>query len=113
MRAYYGDEGAHICVVQLEPKAATVDELWVHPQNRGKGAARKLMTMLCRDADKEGVTLWLEPAPFSTFDRATDEICLPGTTGPQLRKFYRTFGFRMKPAPYDNTMVRRPRRGNR
>lgn len=116
MRAFYYRSHARrkvageVHVTQTELHGANVEHLWVHPEARHKGLARSLFTELCADADAEWVTLWLEPAPFSFFDPKVDIEYPSGTTPKELRAFYHSFGFRMKPAPFENVMARSPRR---
>ena len=45
------------------PGGWTIDRMSVLPEHRGKGIARKLMQLCLADADKEEVTLYLQPLP--------------------------------------------------
>lgn len=59
----------------------TVEKLWVDPEHRGKGEARKLMERIKDQfADKD---IWLKPRPFGDME-APLEV---------LKEFYKTMGF--------------------
>ena len=59
----------------------TVEKLWVDPEHRGKGEARKLMESIKDQfADKD---IWLKPRPFGDME-APLEV---------LKEFYKTMGF--------------------
>lgn len=69
-----------------------------------------MMIQVCMEADSERVRLYLQPSPFSHHVLETDEVHQPSLTPPELRAFYKKFGFKMKPRPWENLMVRGPRR---
>lgn len=109
MKAYRFIGKSGIQVIQNEPYNAVVEELFVNPEDRGKGVARKLMKATCKDADKEFVTLVLKPHPFGMYDIDKEIHYPPSTTYKELCAFYREFGFRFKPKPYINLMQRTPK----
>lgn len=110
MKAYRNIGASSIQVWQTAPDEAVVEDFCVHPEDRGQGIGRRLMTATCRDADREGVTLLLEPHPFGTYDTEKEEFHPPGLTYKQLCKFYRTFGFRFMPKPNEKVMKRKPKK---
>lgn len=64
---------------------------------RNKGWARRVLTMVCADADTEQVDLWLDPAPLG---KSVDRT--------RLENFYRRFGF----VPIQGEGFRRFRKAN-
>lgn len=57
--------------------------LFVKKEYRGKGLAKQIMSSVCNDADKEKITLFIEPIPY-------DEI---GLNEKELISFYKKLGF--------------------
>lgn len=109
MKAYRSLGSSHITIEQHEPQLAAVTELWVPEDDRGHGIGQRLMRATCRDADREHVTLTLEPIPFAMWDPDDDRVHLPTMTHAELCGWYRHFGFRMKPRPAFNLMQRTPK----
>lgn len=109
MMAYRCIGESYLIIEQTEPDAAIVGDFWVNEGQRGRGVGRQLLEATCRDADREGVTLYLKPHPFGTYDIETETYHPPGMTHKQLARWYRTFGFRFKPKPFENTMMRTPK----
>jgi GNAT superfamily N-acetyltransferase len=66
-----------------------ISALRTFPNDRRKGYATKVMEEICKDADAEGVTLYVEAAA-----ETNDNPKNPGLTQVQLEAFYRRFGFR-------------------
>lgn len=109
MKAYRFIGASGIQIIQSEPNAATIEDFFVDPDDRNKHIGTRLMRATCRDADRENVRLWLTPHPFGMYDIDTETYFPPGLTYKQLCAFYRSFGFRFKPKPYENTMMRTPK----
>jgi GNAT superfamily N-acetyltransferase len=98
-----------IQIVQTEPYEAEVTDFYVDPDDRGNKIGTRLMKATCRDADREGVTLFLSPLPFGTYDKETEEFNPPDLTYKQLCDFYRSFGFRFRRKPFEDVMMRTPK----
>lgn len=96
MKAYRAIRGSCIQVVQEWPDKAEVKYFYVDPDERGKGVGHRLMRETCKDADREGVALYLEPVPFGAYDPETEEFHPPTLTYKELCAFYREFGFRFQ-----------------
>lgn len=63
-------------------KGVRVEKLWVDPEHRGKGEARKLIQKIKQDfADKD---VWIRPRPFGDMETPLEE----------LKKFYESEGFK-------------------
>lgn len=76
------------------------------PESRGQGRAEEAMRQMTEQADREGVTLALNPEPLAGDTR---------TKKTRLRQWYRRHGFqpntgRSRDFEISETMVRRPRR---
>ena len=78
-------------------KTIYIKSLETPPDEAGKGQARALMTAIVRAADEQGKTLQLDAQPW---DGARTNVA-------QLRKFYRSLGF--KDVSGDGLMQRKPR----
>ena len=78
-----------------------VSDLEVHPERRGQGWARTLLSSLVSHADKNHIDLWTYVSPFGT-------QLFPGLDVPQLVKLYEGYGLDLLLRPeYENEMVRR------
>lgn len=106
---FVGD--SYIQVVQDEFFEAEVVYFYVDHEQRGKHIGTKLMAKTCKDADREGVTLFIKPYPFGSYDSENETFHPPALTFKQLCKFYRKFGFRFKAGDKER-MMRRPRQEN-
>lgn len=106
MKAYRRIGAGNVQIHQDTATDADVVELYVPVGGRGRGIARRLMAATCKDADREGVTLWLVPLPFAMYED-DDTVHMPTLTHKQLVKFYRRFGFRFVSGRV-NTMRRKP-----
>lgn len=73
--------------------------LIVDPKDRKQGKARKALQEIVRMADESNTNLYLEPASLDT----------EGMTTPQLKEFYKQFGFEPQTTPpaSDRVMVRK------
>jgi GNAT superfamily N-acetyltransferase len=112
--AYEFGEGV-IAVVVLratDDHVVEIRTLVAYPDRVGSG--RKMMEVLCDLADKTGVTLWLDAAPYGS------RAHIPPA---KLKQFYRRLGFfavkrvdpswvngyhRWEGGPFDNPMIRNP-----
>lgn len=108
MKAYRYIDGSGVQIIQNECDEATVAEIYVDPFERGKGIASQLMSETCKDADDEGVTLFVKPWPYGTYDIEEERYYPPGLMYKQLCAFYRKFGFRFL-SKETNTMKRIPK----
>lgn len=71
----------------VSPNGWLITRIHTTPGSRHRGQASKLLKIICAEADREGVTLWLEAEPSN--DSRTD----PPLTMYQLLAFYRRHGF--------------------
>lgn len=108
MKAYCYIDQSCIEIAQHEPTLATVVNFQVHPDQRGKGLGKRLMRKTCKDADREWVTLYLEPLPFGAFDLETKKFHPPGLNYDELCAFYQKFGFRFRAGTFKHEMMRKP-----
>lgn len=97
MKAFRYIRTSAVQIIQTEPNLATVVELYVDPDDRKRHLGTRLMQATCRDADREGVTLLIEPHPFGSYDVDEEVYYPPGLSYKELCAFYRTFGFRFMP----------------
>lgn len=109
MKAYRFVEKSCVQIIQTEPNVATIEEFFVDPEAREHGLGTRLMWYTCCDADRENVTLYLKPLPFGIYDVDEETYHPPSLTYKQLCAFYRTFGFRFRPKPNNDTMMRKPK----
>ena len=78
----------------------TVEKLWVDPEHRGKGEARKLMEHIKDQfSDKD---IWLKPRPFGDMEAPLDV----------LKEFYKTMGFEVMDR-HDNMRLTRRKEQSR
>lgn len=91
----------HACVARARISLDTYElsELWVDFNHRRRGLGRRMMKLVCDEADREGAVLKLMAAGDTS----------AMTTG-QLEMWYARFGFVRQP---DVWMVRQPRQGKR
>jgi ribosomal protein S18 acetylase RimI-like enzyme len=82
------------------PDGLTVTRVSVLPQWRGRGIASRLLRECTEEADREGVVLWLAPAP---------DISGSGLTRAQLIAWYERVGFVAWSAPEPVWWRREPR----
>lgn len=108
MKAYQHIRGSAIQIIQDNPNEARIEYFYVDPDERGNNIGTRLMKSACKDADREGLVLYLEPVPFSALSEDTKEIFPPGLNFKQLCAFYRNFGFRFMPG--SEIMKRIPRK---
>lgn len=109
MRHLYHDVPgwATVNVVDLTPffrdtPTFIIQGVEVHPSNRGKGVASRLMKQVLEDADAEGVTLVLSVTHVTEEHRG-------GLSHQQLWDWYYRLGFRPHPDVDDpDAMVRQP-----
>ena len=109
MKAFRNIGESHIQIIQPEKFAAAIVDFWVDPEARGTGVGRRLLVATCRDADREKIILLLEPCPFGMYDIETEMFQPPTMTYKQLCAFYRSFGFRFRPKPLEDQMMRKPK----
>lgn len=108
MQAWRGKKDQFwVCIEQEEPDDAWVMDLYVREQFRGEGIGRMIMDQTCEDADREGVTLWLEAMPFTYYDEATGRLDVAGPDMKGLISFYRSFDFRNVSSPIIHNLMRR------
>lgn len=77
-------------------KGYVVEKVWVDPEHRGNGAARRLMREISDKFRRHD--LWLKPRPYSEMGAEL------GATIDQLKRFYRSLGF--EPADEKDNMLR-------
>lgn len=99
-----------IQIIQECEDLAVVEGFQVDPDDREKGVGTKLMEDTCADADKELVTLVLEPCPYGIYDPETEIFHPPSLSYKQLCAFYRKFGFRFRRPPFGDQMIRTPKK---
>ena len=88
----------HVCVARARVALSTYElsELWVDVNERRKGLGRRMMKLVCDEADRERVVLKLIAATCG------------GMTNEQLKAWYKRFGFEHDPLSYP-WMRRTPR----
>jgi GNAT superfamily N-acetyltransferase len=86
----------HVCVARARVDLTTHElaELWVCPDHRHRGLGRRMMKLVCDEADREGVQLKLMAAGSEAMSTE------------QLETWYARFGFVRLP---DVFMYRKPR----
>lgn len=89
----------HVVADLLPPHELTpgwcISRINVPAEHRGKKHGSRMLATILRDADREGVTLWLEPVPSGPLDYQA------------LVNWYKRYGFRFHQTGY---MLRRPRK---
>ena len=75
-----------------------IEEISVPEDQRGKGYAKEILSLLTTIADKQNVELGLQ----------AKRIGRGGLTSPQLRKLYKQFGFKSEKGNLEN-MIRLPK----
>ena len=72
MKTSYVDYSSRSIADLVKPgeltKGWTITRINVPSQNRGHGFGTRLLKQICSDADKENVSLWLEPYPSGDLD---------------------------------------------
>jgi len=80
-----GEFQAWACVSVLSRYQCSLRRIGIEEPHRGKGLGSRLLRDICRDADRERITLWL----------------IAHTSGPlsnaELAAWYRRYGFRGRP----------------
>jgi GNAT superfamily N-acetyltransferase len=109
LKAFHWIEDSYIQVVQEDYYEAEIVWLYVFDESRGKGVGTRLMNKTIKDADREGVTLLVQPYPFGSYDVDDEKFHPPTLTFRQLCAFYRKFGFRFKNGSKE-VMIRHPRK---
>jgi GNAT superfamily N-acetyltransferase len=79
----YADERGRVGAYTDEPENTVFRALIVDPKERRKGKATQAVSEIVQMADKSGTNLYMEPASLDT----------EGMTTPQLKEFYKQFGF--------------------
>jgi GNAT superfamily N-acetyltransferase len=93
-----GKTVASATVLQLRSRYL-VRMIFVAPEHQGKGYGSRLLREICRDADREGVTLrlYVDASAYSA----------PRLSSEELAAWYQRHGFRGSLGP--RHMIRRPR----
>ena len=95
-----GDDGTEgVVMVQIYPIGGSIHFASIHTtpkEFRGKGAAKHVMDLIMKLADKHGLPIDLEAKPF---DKGTG-----GMNKSQLTSWYKSFGFK----PHLGGMIRKP-----
>jgi GNAT superfamily N-acetyltransferase len=86
----------------MSPDGWLISSMRTMPRSRGKGLASAVLKWVCADADREGVTLYLqaEAEPW-------DNRMHPGLDQASLVAFYERRGFRQIEGQSDPTYMRR------
>lgn len=98
MNTTYEFHFSHVCVARARIDLSTheLSELWVGSDHRRRGLGRRMMKLVCDEADREGITLTLMAA-------GGEFNCM---TTAQLEAWYARFGFARIPNCW---MTRQPR----